>query len=168
MPISTLRPTHVGRGKKLREEAFEFLEKGGYIDFTCAARKEGKPTDHIKEAMARNLPLNRITVSTDGHGSWSTYNEDGSLKEMGVASVENLMRDLRHMVVEGGLTLNTALPFFTSNVAAGLGLDNKGVIREQADADILLLNRQLLPETVIAKGKVMMENGELQCRGTYE
>lgn len=168
IPIIVFRPTHVGRGKKVREEAFEFLEKGGYIDFTCGARKEGKPTDHIKEAMARDLPLDRITVSTDGHGSWSTYNEDGSLKEMGVASVENLMRDLRHMVVEGGFTLNNALPFFTSNVAAGLGLKNKGVIREQADADILLLNRQLMPDTVIAKGKVMMENGELQHMGTYE
>jgi beta-aspartyl-dipeptidase (metallo-type) len=168
IPISQLRPTHVGRNEGIRENAFKFLEMGGYIDFTAGTRKVGKTTEHIKEAMKRVLPLDRITVSTDGHGSWSIYNEDGTLKEMGVASVENLMRDLRHLVVEGGVTLNNALPFFTSNVASGLGLKNKGVIREQADADILILNRQLMPDTVIAKGKVMMENGELLCKGTYE
>ena len=53
--------------------------------------------------------------------------------------------------------LYTALPFFTTNVAGGLGLsDKKGCVQMNADADMILLNDNLEIDTVIAKGKVLM------------
>lgn len=169
IPVGIFRPTHVGRNKKLRDEAFKLLEKGGYIDFTCGSRKQGGPGRSILEAISRGLPTEHITISSDGHGSWSKYDELGNLTQMGVAGVDCMLRELRDMVFDKGLPLETALPFFTSNVAAALGLSGrKGVIQEKADADLLLLDRELNLHTVIAKGELLMESGQLLRRGTYE
>lgn len=169
LPIGILRPTHVGRNPKLQEEAFELVQMGGYIDFTCDSCKSGEASEAILEAIRRKLPTARITVSSDGHGSWSNYDEAGNLLEIGVSGVDSMLRELCDMVQNHGLTLETALPFFTSNVANALGLGkHKGTIQENADADILLLNRDLELDTVIAKGAVMMESGTLLRKGTYE
>ena len=35
-----------------------------------------------------------ITMSSDGHGSWSNYAEDGSLLEIGVSGVDALYKEL--------------------------------------------------------------------------
>ena len=73
------------------------------------------------------------------------------------------------MVREQDFTLEEALPFFTSNVAAGLGMaDRKGVIREGADADMLLVDGDMNLQTVVARGNVLMEDGRLLKKGTYE
>lgn len=169
LPVDIFRPTHVGRTKQLRDEAFHLLEMGGYIDFTCGSRKQGGPGRGVLEALNRNLPTGRITVSSDGHGSWSKYDKLGKLLQMGVSSVDSMLKELRDMVFEKGLALETALPFFTSNVAAALGLTGqKGSVQEHADADILLLDRDLNLQTVIAKGEILMDAGTLLRKGTYE
>ena len=169
IPVGIFRPTHVGRNKKLRDEAFKLLEMGGWIDFTCGSRKQGGPGRNLREAMDRGLPLDRVTVSSDGHGSWSKYDNMGRLLQMGVAEMDNMFKELRMMVREQGFALEEALPFFTSNVAAALGMaGRKGVIREGADADILLLDGEMNLQTVVARGQVMMEEGRLLKKGTYE
>jgi beta-aspartyl-dipeptidase (metallo-type) len=169
LPVGVFRPTHIGRKDSLREDAYTFLQMGGYIDFTCGAITTGGPGDGILEAIRRELPQERITVSSDEQGSWSNYDEDGRLLEIGVSSAESLSRELRSMVTEKGFALAAALPYFTSNVAAALGLTGKkGTIRESADADLVLLNEDCLPEMVIAGGTVLMEKGNLLRKGTYE
>ncbi len=169
VPVGIFRPTHVGRNRKLRAETFDLLKIGGYADFTCGSKKAGGPSRHILEAIKRELPTEHITVSSDGHGSWSNYDEAGNLLEIGVAGVDSMMRELRHMVQEKELPLETALPFFTTNVANALGLGkHKGMILEQADADLLLLNKDLELDTVIARGTLLMESGNLLRKGTYE
>ena len=73
------------------------------------------------------------------------------------------------MVLENGLEVEDALPFVTSNVAEALGLGGKkGGIQESADADVLLLNSELEIDTVIAKGNILMQGGEVLVKGTYE
>ena len=169
IPVGIFRPTHVGRTAALREEAFQLLEMGGYIDFTCGSRKQGSPGRNIREAMERGLPLERVTVSSDGHGSWSKYDKLGRLLKMGVAEMDNMFKELRMMVREQDFRLEEALPFFTSNVAAALGLGGrKGVIREGADADLLLVDGEMNLRTVVARGQVMMADGRLLKKGTYE
>ena len=169
IPAGIFRPTHVGRNKNLREEAFRLLEMGGWIDFTCGSRKQGGPGRNLREAMDRGLPLERITVSSDGHGSWSKYDRLGKLLRMGVAEMDNMFKELRMMVREQGFTLEEALPFFTSNVAAALGMaSRKGAIQAGADADILLMDADMNLLTVVARGRVMMEDGKLLKKGTYE
>ena len=169
IPIGVFRPTHMGRSKKLREEGREFMKAGGYVDITCSSRHPGAAGKYIREAMAEGAPLEHITVSSDGHGSWSTYDAQGNLLQMGVAGVDSLLAELRDMVRDKQFALENALPFFTSNVAAGLGLaGKKGEIREGADADLLLLDEQMNPDAVIALGEAMLLDGKLQRKGTYE
>lgn len=169
LPIGIFHPTHIGRTKALREEAYHLLEMGGFIDFTCGSRKQGGPGSGIREAINRNLPTEHITVSSDGHGSWSRYDKGGNLLQIGVSSVEAMMREFRHMVQEQAFSLEEALPFFTSNVAQALGLQaTKGSLHPGADADLLLLNQDLSLDTVLSRGEVLMHNGNLARKGTYE
>lgn len=167
IPVPLFRPTHVNRSSALLTAGYEFLEKGGYVDYTCGMKPS--PGDCIAEAAGRGLMLEHITVSSDGHGSWSNYAEDGTLVEMGVSGVDSLYRELKYMVKELGFPLEEALTYMTSNVAKSLGLyPQKGCVKEGADADILLLTRDLELNTVIAKGEIMMEDGVLKKKGTYE
>ena len=169
IPVGIFRPTHVGRSKRLRKEAWDLLKLGGYADYTCSSRKPGGPSARIANAIARDIPTEHITVSSDGHGSWSTYDDAGNLLEIGVSDVGCMLRELRFMVCETQLPLELALTFFTSNVASALGLaGRKGVIQEHADADILLLDENLQLQTVIAKGELLMHDGSLLKKGTYE
>lgn len=169
VPVRIFRPTHVNRNLKLLEDGYRFLKKGGYIDLTCGMKGAPSPGECIREAIERDLPVDHITISSDGHGSWSNYAEDGTLLEIGVSGLGGLYKELRHMVQELGLPLEEALTYVTSNVAEALGIDGqKGVVREGADADVLLLTKELNLHTVIARGCVMMESGEIRVKGTYE
>ena len=168
LPVGIFRPTHVGRNKALREDAYRLLEMGGFIDFTCGSRKQGGPGNGIREAMVRGLNTEHITVSSDGHGSWSRYDKAGNLLQIGVSSTEAMLWEFRHMVQQQNFTLEEALPFFTSNVAKALDLPQKGAIAPGTDADLLLLSQDLMPDTVIAKGTVLMRDGIAQRKGTYE
>ena len=169
LPIGIFRPTHVGRAAALREEAFTLLGMGGFIDFTCGSSKRGGPGRGIREAINRNLPTAGITVSSDGHGSWSRYGKAGELLQIGVSSVDGLLGEFRHMVQQQQFTLEESLPFFTVNVARALGLlGKKGTLEPHADADILLLNPDLTLDTVIARGEELMTGGTLLRKGTYE
>lgn len=168
IPVGIFRPTHIGRNKALREEGYTLLKMGGYIDFTCGSRKPGNPGNGIREAMNRDLDTSHITLSSDGHGSWSRYDKAGNLLQIGVSSTEAMMREFRYMIQQQNFSVEEALPFFTSNVANALGLSQKGTITSGADADILLLTQELQLDTVIAKGNMLMTNGQLLCKGTYE
>ena len=57
----------------------------------------------------------------------------------------------------------------TSNVAKGLEIyPRKGSIEEGADADLLLLDDNFDIDTVVANGRVMIENKEILVYGSYE
>mgnify|MGYP000559145741 CR=1 FL=1 len=56
-------------------------------------------------AARRGLPLAHITISSDGHGSWSNYDEDGTLLDIGVSGVDSLYRELQLMVKDLGMDL---------------------------------------------------------------
>lgn len=169
LPIRNFRPTHVNRNKELLEAGYGFLEKGGYVDYTCGMKGQPSPGRCIAEAARRGLPLSHITISSDGHGSWSSYDEDGTLLDIGVSGVDSLYRELRLMVRDLGMGLADALGYVTSHVAEALDMyPKKGCIKEGADADMLLFTEQLDLHTVIARGAVMMEEGVLKKKGTYE
>lgn len=169
VPAGIFRPTHVNRNLSLLEEGYRFLEMGGFIDFTCGISEESSPGECIVEAKKRGLPLDKITISSDGHGSWSKYAPDGSLLEIGVSGVDSLLKELRIMVQKLGISLEESLSYMTSNVAQALSLSGKkGCLREGADADILLLDENLDLRTVIGKGSIMMEAGKVIKKGTYE
>ena len=169
IPVTIFRPTHVNRNQWLLKEAYEYLGMGGYIDFTCMPNSDLTPGVCIRNAIEQGLPTGRITISSDGHGSWSNYAEDGSLLEIGVSGVDALWRELVSMVKTQEFTLEEALTYVTGNVAEALGLaGKKGCIAKGADADLLLMDAEMNLQTVIAGGTVFMNGGTIVKKGTYE
>ncbi len=169
IPTQVFRPTHVNRNPHLLEDGMKFLGMGGYVDFTCGIVGESTPGECILEAKRRKLPLGHITISSDGHGSWSRYDEEGNVIEMGVSSLQSIYAEFKNMVQNCSMSVEEALPYFTSNVARGLKLyPEKGCICENADADLLIMDQELNLDTVIAKGKIMLEHGEIVKKGLYE
>ena len=167
LPITIFRPTHVNRDKKLYEEALDFAERGGYIDLTSGMNKYMADSKAYQLAKERNV-LDRITFSSDGFGSWSNYDEEGNLVEIGYSPVNTGMKAIRE-IVESGEKLEEAIKPFTSNVAKVLKLDKEvGFVKEGYIANLVLLNEDLKIETVISQGQIMMNNGEILRKGTYE
>ncbi len=169
IPVKTFRPTHVARDPGLLEESFKFAKMGGYVDITCEPESKGKMLDMMEAAKRTGVPMDRLTFSSDGQGSWSNYDRQGSLLEMGVTDVGNMYAQLVQLVNDGGFSLSEALTYFTSNVARALELyPRKGCICQGADADLLLIREDMALDTVLARGTVMMEGGRLLKKGTYE
>lgn len=169
IPAKVYRPTHVNRNAKLLSEAFQYAKMGGYIDLTCGMAGESRPAKCVMEAKSQGVPMDHITISSDGMGSWSTYDEAGNLQKIGYSRVDTNYLELQHMVLECGLPMEEALTFITSNTARSLNLyPKKGCIKPGADADLLLMDSDLKLETVIAMGAVMMEDGKVIRKGTFE
>lgn len=169
IPVKIFHPTHVNRKRELLEEAFAFARQGGFIDLTCGIDGAGRPAACIMEARERGIPMEHITISSDGMGSWSTYDESGSLLAIGYAPVDTVLKEVKVLVQEYQLPLEEALCFATSNTARSLELfPKKGCIRAGSDADLLLLEEDLSIHTVIAGGRRMLEDHVLLQKGTYE
>ena len=169
IPIRTIRPTHVNRKEELLMEAFEYAKNGGIIDLTCGSNKELSPGKVIQRAKSSGVPLENITISSDGYGSWSRYDSQGNMVEIGASQVSSLYEEFKTMVLDLGFDLEKALKFFTTNVSKALNrYPQKGTIKEESDADLLIIDDNLEIKTVIAKGKLMMEEGKLIEKGTYE
>ena len=167
IPVRTIRPTHVGRKEELLMEAFEYAKKGGIIDLTCDSNKElGKV---ITRAESIGVPLENITISSDGYGSWSRYDGRGNIVEIGVSQVSSLYEEFKAMVLNFGFDIEKALRFFTTNESKALNLyPHKGTIIEESDADLLIIDDNLEINTVIVNGKIMMDDKKLIVKGTYE
>ncbi len=169
IPVKTIRPTHVNRRKELLDQALEYAKMGGIIDLTCGMRQELSPTNVIKLAKENNVPLENITISSDGYGSWSKYDEKGNLIKIGVSTVDSLHLEFKHMVNENKFSIEDSLVYYTSNVAKALDVyPKKGSISKDCDADLLILDENLDIDTVIARGKIMVENKEIKVYGSYE
>ncbi len=81
--------------------------------------------------------------------------------------------DSLHLTVKGlvkrGMALEKAIQLLTSNSAFLLGKEGvKGCIKPGADADILILDEALEINSLFAKGKTALLNGDLKMRGRFE
>lgn len=169
IPVSIIKPTHVNRRAELMHEAFDYAKKGGIIDFTCGISDKMSPSEAVLKAESEGVPLENITISSDGYGSWSNYDEYGRLVKIGVSSVSSLYHEFKNMVANLSFNIEKALQFYTTNVSKSIGIfPKKGIICENSDADFIILNDNLDIETVIANGKIMLEEGKIVVKGTYE
>lgn len=171
IPVKTFQPTHVGRAKKLQEDAFKLAKMGGTIDFTCGQFEEKikELAASLRAAKEAGVPMDKVTISSDGQGSWSNYDEAGNLTQMGVSSVDTMYRQVVYEVQNENMSLEEALSLGTRNVAKALEVyPKKGAVHEGSDADVLVLNGDLSMNTVIARGSLMMQDGVLLKKGTYE
>ena len=100
IPPKTFQPTHVGRNANLLEDAFKFAKMGGTIDLTCgeSESKFHSVADAVKKAKKEGVPMEKVTMSSDGQGSWSNYDAEGKLVEIGVSDVDTIYRQIVYMV----------------------------------------------------------------------
>ena len=167
MPIKHIRPTHVARHPEVFRRACEFAKKGGFIDITTGGGNyTGSAADAVRAALADGVPFDRITLSSDGHGSMPRFNEAGEMVGLGIGSIMCDIETIRELKDELGV--EKALTPMTKTVAGALGLETKGGIAVGKDADLLFLTKDFEPEWVFMMGKVAMRQGEVVMKGAFE
>lgn len=177
IPASQFLPTHVNRNEALFEECLDFAAEGGTIDFTGnedidyweTICDEVRVCRGIRRLLERGISSDRFTISSDGQGSMPIFNAQGEYQGIGVGKASCLLKEVRECVQKEDIPLETAIKGITCNPASILKLDRKGRIKEGFDADICLLEESTLKlNTVIAKGQVMVKDGEQKVFGTFE
>ena len=171
IPIGQFLPTHISRTPALLEQSIQFAKMGGNIDFTASvhhlawAETSGKA---IRKALNEGVSIDRITISSDSNGSMPVFDEKGRMVTLAVGDIRNLYSDWKGLMAEG-LPLEEAVKMVTSNPAKRVGIDRqKGSLEIGKDADLLILDKELNIETVIAKGQVMVHEGQVLVKGTFE
>ncbi len=167
IPIHHLRPTHCARDKAVFGEAILFAKRGGVMDVTSGGSCFDTPAKAIRAALDEGVDPGNITMSSDGHGSIPRFNSEGLMIGLGTGAVSSNLRELRSLL-ELGLRLEQALPFVTSNVARHLGLPGKGEVKAGYSADLCLLDADFGLRHVLAKGRMLMRNGQVVVKGTFE
>ncbi len=168
-PMKMFVPTHLNRNRRLFNEAKAYAFRGGNVDLT-AGEKTGpgvSVADAVKELLEAGIPMEHITVSSDGNGSMKV---DGNGGNTGVGSVRQLLADMASCILEKGVPFETAISLVTENVAKVLSLfPAKGRLAPGSDADVLILNRaDLTPDKLIVKGSLLVDNGVPLKKGRFE
>lgn len=175
LPAYHMIPTHMNRNPLLFERGITYAKGGGYVDFTTSSyasfQEDGelKSSDGLKKMLDAGVPIEHITFSSDGQGSLPVFNREGENIDVQVARVDTLYQEVRDAVRQENIPLETALRTITSNVADHLRLSHKGRVREGNDADLVLADPDTLEiQTVIAQGQIMLRDGELLVKGSFE
>lgn len=175
IPITQFLPTHMNRNPYLFEDAIEYAKKGGYVDFTTSTTdkflEEGevKCGVALKKMLENGVSNKNITFTSDGQGSLPDFDENGVYIGLQVGQVKSLYGAVQEAIKEVGVSIDDALRVITSNPADILKLNSKGYLKEEKDADIVLLDKESLDiDTVMAMGKVMIKNKEVLVKGTFE
>jgi beta-aspartyl-dipeptidase (metallo-type) len=172
IPITQFAPTHISRCEALVEQSAAFGLRGGYLDITAAPVRNslfGLATAAVVAALLeQGVPAGNITLSSDGNGSMPSFNEKGELTGLKIGPLESVLESVAEMLREGKIPRETVISLVTSNPADHLKLSRKGRVRPGCDGDVLVLDENFRPLFVAAKGRLLMEGGEVTVRGTFE
>jgi beta-aspartyl-dipeptidase (metallo-type) len=172
LPAVQVLPTHVTRSEELFQQALSLVSAGGNIDMTASGtrRRSGVDSSQVLSVfLARELPLHRLTVSSDASGSVPRFDASGSLTGLDVASMSSLQEEFRRLITTEGFPVTDVLGLFTSNPAARIGMQGrKGCLAEGADADLIMYRSDWTIERVYSGGRLMVEEGRPLVTGTFE
>ncbi len=165
LPASVFQPTHVNRlVPDLMASAIPFIADGGTVDLTATLPFGGGPADRLRlvDAVDRLLvlgaPIEQITFSSDGNVTLPTRTAEGTFTGWLEADAVELVTSWREFVQKSRLSFETALLPVTRNPARVLGLEGrKGVIGENADADLVAWSPDLEPIFVMAGGRIVVD-----------
>jgi len=176
LPIRQIVPTHVNRRQPdMHEHAVKFAKMGGTLDFSanlcqrCGSVTGLNPDQAVRRTLDAGVPLEQITLSSDANVSMPLLDgPDHRVVGLHNASPRILHREWLHVIQTNRLSLSDALPLITTNVARVLGIDDrKGSIAAGKDADLVFLTDDLMIDTVIARGRVMVRDGQAVVRGPF-
>ncbi len=172
LKLTQFFPTHCNRNPYIFEDAKAYGKKG-YVDLTASSypydpENEIKPSKAIVELLSAGVPLEHITLTSDGNGSLPNFDREGRLISMDMGLPKSIMSVMIDTVTEENLPLETAVAVVTSNVASILRLRDKGRIEPGKDADIVILDKDYAISDLISRGQMMTRNYERLKKGTYE
>jgi beta-aspartyl-dipeptidase (metallo-type) len=175
IPAKQLLPTHVNRSRDLLNMGIKYAAMGGIIDLTTSCDPEHlefsevRAGEGLKVLLDNGADISHIQFTSDGQGSLPKFNDKGEFDGLGIGSVQSLYGEVKEAILVHGVKLEDALKVITANVADHLKLNNKGRIMAGCDADLVIVDKSTLNiEGVIAKGKKLMEKGQLLVKGTFE
>ncbi len=175
LKLKQFYPTHMNRNRRIFEAGIEFAKKGGVIDFTTSTTAydlqhgEVAAAAALAEALYLGIAPLQLTLSSDGNASLPIFNEEGELQGLQVGQVRSLFDSVLDAVKRHHVPLAQALTAVTAAPATVLGLPQKGRVAPGLDADLLLLRRDdLLLDSVIAKGRLLVQGGKALVKGTFE
>jgi beta-aspartyl-dipeptidase (metallo-type) len=165
-------PTHCNRNPQIFEDAKEYGQQG-YVDITTSAypffpEEEKKPSRAVAELASAGVPLEHITMSSDGCGSLPQFDPAGNLVRLVSGEPRTLYNEMVDLWLREKLPLEQALLPATANPASILKLPGKGFIRRGADADLLIMDEQGRMVHLIANGAFMVRDGTMLKKGTFE
>ena len=172
IPASQFYATHINRHSDLLADGAKFAACGGFIDMTTSTTEEFIEQGEIPAAQAVvqalefGAPIENVSMSSDGNASLPIFNAAGEITGLEVGQVKSLFTSFIELskLMEFDLALQTV----TSSPAKALGLQNKGSISTAHDVDLVLLTSEHKIESVWAKGKLLVENGEAKIKGTFQ
>jgi len=165
------QPTHCNRNDYIFEDAKEY-GKQGYVDITASSypyfpKYETKPAKAIVELMKAGVPLEHITMTSDGCGSLPDFDEQGNLVKLVSGLPASIFWETIDAVKEEGMPLEQALKPVTTNPADVLKLKNKGRLQVGKDADIVLLDEDYKISFLIANGEFFVKNSKVVKTGLF-
>lgn len=176
IPITQFLPTHINRSPELFEECVSYAKNGGYIDFTGSEDPDfWEETDGevrfskgLKRLLEEGIDQDNFTLSSDGQGSMPIFNDKKEYIGIGIGKSTSLTIAIKECIFRESIPLEIALRAVTCNPAKILKFKNKGKIEASMDADICLLDENLDIDTVIAKGKIMVQDKKPIVYGLFE
>jgi beta-aspartyl-dipeptidase (metallo-type) len=172
LPITQFTPTHFNKNKELFMEGIRFAKAGGMLDITTSSSTVSpgriQPPEAVKMCIGAEVPLEKVTMSSDGNGSLPVFSKNGELTGLMAASPRSLYQAVRNIVETGILPLEDAIKLVTINPAKSLKLPKKGMISKGYDADIVVLDKTLTIRHVFAKGRCMVKEQQAVVKGVFE
>lgn len=174
LPVTQFTPTHINRNPELLTDGIRFAKLGGYIDMTTGIGGYGGSSailasQAVKHCLDAGVPIDRITMSSDGNGSMPSFNANGEIVGLAVSRLDSLHREFRALVQNEGVALADSLRPITANPAKALKLPGQvGTLQPGGVADIVVLGEDLNIDLVFAKGRCMVAGGQPVVKGTFE
>ena len=136
----------------------------------CPGEHEFSAFNAVSRLLARGVPADRITMSSDCNGSLPVFDGEGHYAGMRIAGNTALLSDWQRLVRESVLPMEQALGLISGHVARVLGLEaRKGRLAAGFDADIALLDDDLQPRHTFVAGRriepVACGTARMSCRG---
>ncbi len=172
LKLTQFLPTHCNRNPYIFEDAKKY-GKEGYVDLTASSYPyfpefEIKPSKAIKELLRAGVPLEHITMTSDGFGSLPHFDETGRLVSLEMGYPRSIFDEMKDTVLQENIPLEKALRPVTANVADILWLKDKGTVKPGKDADVVLLDDGFNIIHMVAMGKLMVRDSKMLRKGSYE
>ena len=165
IPIKHFRPTHMR--KILEADAVKFSNLGGYVDYTSGEQPDAQ-AQVILDALRAGVPIDRLTISSDSNGSMPKWGPSKELVGITYARMTSLWAQVCALI-RAGMPLEQAILPVTATVAQALELyPRKGCVAEGSDADLILVDDDLCIREVVAKGRLLMRDGQVLKKGFFE